>query len=104
MIFILAFSLVFFVVLSRTEFFKYYLAEQEPSKESTDENDAKGKFLNEDKVEIKPRINPLSVLGQISLYAVSVYLIFAVTLACFPPLTGTLFYVFFCNQVRAQIS
>ena len=89
----LAFSLAFFVILSRTEFFKYYLDEQETKMsdltKATDE-DTKEKFLeSENAIKIKEvKINPLRILGQISLYGASVYLIFAVTLACFPPLTG----------------
>ena len=32
-------------------------------------------------------VNPISVFGTISLYAVSVFLIFGVTLTCFPAIT-----------------
>jgi len=90
----LAFSLAFFVILSRTEFFKYYLDEEETEMsdltKATDE-DTKEKFLDsENAIKIKDvKINPLRILGQISLYGASVYLIFAVTLACFPPLTAS---------------
>ena len=43
------------------------------------------KFLQSD-VTYKP--NPCQVLGRISVYAASVYLIFTVTLACFPAITA----------------
>ena len=38
-------------------------------------------------VEIETRVNFLTIFGTISLYAVSIYLLFTVTLACFPALT-----------------
>ena len=90
----LAFSLAFFVILSRTEFFKYYLDEQETkmsdlNEKATDE-DTKEKFLDSENCAKNNdvKINPLRILGKISLYGASVFLIFAITLACFPPLTG----------------
>ena len=38
-------------------------------------------------IEIENRVNFITIFGTISLYAVSIYLLFAVTLACFPALT-----------------
>ena len=37
---------------------------------------------------IPKRINPVSVLGKILPYALSVFLVFAVTLGCFPAITA----------------
>ena len=42
---------------------------------------------DEVKVTIPSKVNPLSILLRISFYAVSVFLIFAVTLGCFPAIT-----------------
>ena len=76
----LAFSLAFFVILSRTEFFKYYLDEQETkmsdlNEKATDE-DTKEKFLDSENCAKNNdvKINPLRILGKISLYGASVFL------------------------------
>jgi equilibrative nucleoside transporter 1/2/3 len=89
----LASALVFFVIVTRSEFYQYYLGEQVPTKEqiteSGDEAELSGKFLqdNTEVIILPVKVNPLLVLGKISLYAASVFSIFVVTLACFPAVT-----------------
>lgn len=109
----LAGSLVFYLIITRSEFYQYYLAEKVQNKDEELETDFKkleiqeseeSKFLNEEKpgtdtkngdgphppptkIVIPHKVNPLKVFGTISVYAISVFLIFAVTLTCFPALT-----------------
>jgi hypothetical protein len=82
-----------FEQFTMSHFFQYYLGENkiESIEIGSDEEKKKevGKLLESDipDVEIETRVNPLTIFGTISLYAVSIYLLFTVTLACFPALT-----------------
>ena len=81
----LAIALVVFVIATRTEFFQYFLDENKVVE--TGDEELNGKFLQSD-VTYKPKKpNPCKILMTISVYAASVYLIFTVTLACFPAIT-----------------
>jgi len=89
-------ALVCFLVATRSEFFQYYLDEKKvPTTEITNveddtTDDVKGKFLQNSEVEIKApkqRVLPWNVFKTISVYGISVFLIFAVTLGCFPAIT-----------------
>ena len=82
----LAIALVVFVIATRSEFFQHFLDENKVAEAGDEE--LSGKFLQSD-VTYKPKKpNPCQVLGRISVYAASVYLIFTVTLACFPAITA----------------
>lgn len=82
----LAIALVVFVIATRSEFFQHFLDENKVVEAGDEE--LSGKFLQSD-VTYKPKKpNPCQVLGRISVYAASVYLIFTVTLACFPAITA----------------
>jgi len=101
----LAGSLIFYIVITRTEFYKYYLAEKADAEETdfkkldaeiTEETEfidqKKGDGIDgphppPTKVVIPHKVNPLKVFISISIYAVSVFLIFMVTLTSFPSLT-----------------
>lgn len=82
----LAIALVVFVIATRTEFFQFYLDENKNNVAGDEE--LNGKFLNQTKVIEPKKPNPCKVLMSISVYAISVYLIFTVTLACFPAITA----------------
>jgi len=108
----LAGSLVFYLIITRSEFYQYYLAENvqrnEAKLETINNVDApiteESEFLDKEKaiinseegdgphpppmkVVIPHKVNPLQIFGKISIYAISVFTIFLVTLACFPALT-----------------
>jgi len=106
----LAGSLIFYLVITRSEFYKYYLAEKVENKDEEekfkklDEITEETEFIDQKKpciesersdgphppptkVVIPHKVNPLKVLNSISIYAVSVFLIFMVTLTTFPSLT-----------------
>jgi len=101
----LAGSLIFYIVITRTEFYKYYLAEKAEAEEKdfkkldaeiTEETEfidqkkadgIDGPHPPPTKVVIPHKVNPLKVFISISIYAVSVFLIFMVTLTSFPSLT-----------------
>jgi len=86
----LATALVCFLVATRSEFFQYYLDEKKsPAIDDNDPEELKGKFLQNDsaEVEFKQKVSPWYVFRSISLYGISVFLVFAVTLACFPSVT-----------------
>jgi len=89
-------ALVCFLVATRSEFFQYYLDEKKVTTEITnvddegETDDIKGKFLQNNEVEVKmptQRVLPWMVFRTISVYGISVFLCFAVTLACFPAIT-----------------
>ena len=66
-------ALICFIVATRSEFFQYYLDESKvPSTEITN---------------VEQRVLPWNVFKTISVYGISVFLIFAVTLTCFPAIT-----------------
>jgi len=96
----LGFSLGLYIWLTRSEFFQHYNGEtpreaiEAKEMEKGTANEEQEKLMNGDgphpppvKVTIPPRINPLSVFTQIFPYALSVFFVFAVTLACFPATT-----------------
>lgn len=88
-------ALLCFLVATRSEFFQYYLDEKKVTTEITnveeeDTDDIKGKFLQNQEVDVKmptQRVLPWMVFRTISVYGISVFLIFTVTLACFPAIT-----------------
>jgi len=93
-------ALFCFAVATRSEFFQYYLDEKkvtttvtvttEITVEDEDTDDIKGKFLQNQDVNVKmstQRVLPWMVFRTISVYGISVFLIFTVTLACFPAIT-----------------
>jgi len=88
-------ALFCFLVATRSEFFQYYLDEKKETTEITnvedeDTDDIKGKFLQNQEVNVKmstQRVLPWMVFRTISVYGISVFLIFTVTLACFPAIT-----------------
>jgi len=88
-------ALFCFLVATRSEFYQYYLAEKKVTTEVTnveddDTDDIKGKFLQNNEVDVKmptQRVLPWMVFRTISVYGISVFLIFTVTLACFPAIT-----------------
>jgi len=108
----LAGSLVFYVVITRSEFYQFYLAEKAENidaggqdfkdlgaevTEETEFIDQKKPCLDSSlndgphppptKVVIPHKVNPLKIFVSISIYATSVFLIFMVTLTTFPALT-----------------
>ena len=87
-------ALVSYVAVTRSDFFQYYVDEDGrkatidlPEDKKLMGGDASGAKVEEVKVTIPSKVNPLSILLRISFYAVSVFLIFAVTLGCFPAIT-----------------
>jgi equilibrative nucleoside transporter 1/2/3 len=89
-------ALFCFLVATRSEFFQYYLDEKKVTTEisnvedTEDTDDIRGKFLQNNEVEVKmptQRVLPWMVFRTISVYGISVFLIFTVTLACFPAIT-----------------
>ena len=91
----LAFGLVLYIWLTRSEFFQHYLGENKPemieAKEIEKGPEAEklvdGPHPPPVKVVIPVKVNPLLVMKQIFFYAFSVFFVFAVTLACFPATT-----------------
>ena len=108
----LATALVSFIAVTRVDFYKYYLAEEklddvDTKKPLEEEGDLKKKKLDEVEIKIPSKVNdlaifykavrehvhcfsqvnPLRIFLQISFYASSVFLIFFVTLGCFPAIT-----------------
>lgn len=89
-------AFVGFLVITKSDYFKHYLGEKSPSMpqsldDESSEDNLRGKFLQmDDGVQVvKPRSpNLVHVLRKISLYPLSVFLIFGVTLACFPAITA----------------
>jgi len=89
-------ALLCFLVATKSEFFQYYLDEKKgvttevTNVEEEDTDDIKGKFLQNNEVDVKmptQRVLPWMVFRTISVYGISVFLIFTVTLACFPAIT-----------------
>lgn len=85
-------ALLCFVVATRSDFFNFYLDERktgDPAQVSEDPDELKGKFLNNDVDFQQPaKVSPWIVFKTIWMYALSVFLIFTVTLACFPAITA----------------
>jgi len=81
----LATALVSYVIVTRTEFYKYYLGEASEQQELQDDH----KLLEtpDHKTSIPVKVNPLSVLATIWPYGLAVLLTFLVTLGCFPTIT-----------------
>ena len=83
----LATALICFVIATRSKFFQFYVDEK-PQNSDDDTEDLKGKFL-QNEIDTKPqKVSPWYVLKAIWVYAFSVFLIFTVTLACFPAITA----------------
>uniref|UniRef100_A0A0K2TVN0 Uncharacterized protein n=2 Tax=Lepeophtheirus salmonis TaxID=72036 RepID=A0A0K2TVN0_LEPSM len=85
-------SLVAFVAVTRTKFYKYYDGEGE--NKNVLEINPDGDQLME-KAPPPPessglKVNPLLVLKEIWVYALSVFLVFVVTLGCFPGITAAI--------------
>jgi len=84
-------ALVAYAVVTRSEFYQYYLGEggQQEDKEKKPE-DSKLLESNGDAAapSIPVKVNPLQVLIQISPYAAAVKTCFLVTLGCFPAITA----------------
>jgi len=108
----LTFSLVLYLWLTKSEFFQFYLGENNGGEAIEAKEMEKGQVQNGDngnglgpeaeklmqmdgphpppvKVVIPVRVNPLLVFKQIFIYAFSVFFVFAVTLACFPGTTAS---------------
>ena len=70
---------------------QHYLGENKTDVVEIEESKKEASKLMESnnlpEVQIETRVNVLTIFGSISLYAVSIYLLFTVTLACFPALT-----------------
>jgi len=103
-------ALAAFLYVTRLEFFKYFAAEDgskkaeaEPMNEQFDnvaEIGSEGDAADKNKVDVEIRDgvgkvavhsprkpNPLLILARIALYGLSVFLVFTVTLGCFPAIT-----------------
>eukprot|EP00096_Caligus_rogercresseyi_P013838 TRINITY_DN6432_c0_g1_i1.p1 TRINITY_DN6432_c0_g1~~TRINITY_DN6432_c0_g1_i1.p1 ORF type:complete len:260 (+),score=74.63 TRINITY_DN6432_c0_g1_i1:741-1520(+) len=89
----LALSLVAFLIVTKTRFYRFYDGEDDPSKVL--EVNPDGDKLME-KAPPKPesggpaKVNPLLILKEIWVYALSVFIVFAVTLGCFPGITAAI--------------
>lgn len=78
-------ALMSYAVVTRTEFYQYYLGEKPTEIEI---NPEESKLVQEKVPHIPRRVNPGRVLYMISPYAAAVLLCFLVTLGCFPAITA----------------
>ena len=80
-------ALIAFFFVTRCEFYQFYVGEVSSKSKQVPELEALSGGGDIPSVKVDQKVNQLSVLKTISLYAVSVFLVFAVTLACFPAIT-----------------
>lgn len=85
-------ALIGYIIVTRSKFFKHFLREDTDTKKEEPMTimspTSEGDQLMGQKPHIPVKVNPLKIFLRIFFYGISVFLIFTVTLACFPALTA----------------
>jgi len=82
-------ALAGYIMMTRSEYFQHFVDEGEKAKDALPMPEDKMLVTDEKDVKIvlPVKVSPLRIFGKISIYAISVWLIFAVTLSVFPAVT-----------------